>query len=183
MPCTLDGTDLALWRSAAGDVHVWGDRCPHRGMRLSQGFVRGEALSCIYHGWQYGRDGSCVSIPAHPDLVPPKTICATTFQCAESDGLIWATLKGITDAPPSVPHGSAVRSLHIEASLSAVAHHFGTSGNPVISLDDPSPATLALHPVSRDSTAVHAVAGQDADRASVANWLEAQRAVIELAVA
>ena len=41
-------------------------------MRLSHGFVRSEKLACIFHGWQYDGAGSCVGIPAHPDLAPPK---------------------------------------------------------------------------------------------------------------
>ena len=66
--------DLALWRSASGRIAAWFDRCPHRGMRLSHGFVRGEALSCIYHGWSYGASGGCRHIPAHPNLEPPEAI-------------------------------------------------------------------------------------------------------------
>ena len=87
MPGRVTGTDLAIWRAASGQVHIWGDRCPHRGMRLSHGFVRDETLSCIYHGWQYGADGGCNHIPAHPALIPPKSICATTYACAEQDGV------------------------------------------------------------------------------------------------
>jgi phenylpropionate dioxygenase-like ring-hydroxylating dioxygenase large terminal subunit len=64
-------TELAIWRSATGKLSAWVDRCPHRGMRLSHGFVRGETLSCIYHGWVYGTDGGCKHIPAHPALTPP----------------------------------------------------------------------------------------------------------------
>ena len=65
MPSVCDGTDIAVWRSASGQLAAWADRCPHRGMRLSHGFVRGEALNCIYHGWTYGADGGCTRIPAH----------------------------------------------------------------------------------------------------------------------
>lgn len=179
MPCTLDGTDLALWRSAAGDVHVWGDRCPHRGMRLSQGFVRGEALSCIYHGWQYGGDGSCVSIPAHPNLVPPKTICATTYLCAESNGLIWASLDDVDEAPPSVGHVVAVRSFQVNARVSRVAEYLGTMNAQVITLDDPVPVAVALQPVTSEITAVHGMTAQACDRVVAARWLETQRQIIE----
>ena len=68
--------ELAVWRSASGRIAAWRDRCPHRGMRLSHGFVRGESLNCIYHGWTYGADGACRRIPAHPEVVPPATIRA-----------------------------------------------------------------------------------------------------------
>ena len=46
------GESIVLWRDGAGKVHALEDRCPHRGMRLSFGFVRGDALNCLYHGWQ-----------------------------------------------------------------------------------------------------------------------------------
>ena len=42
--------DLVVWRSKSGVLSAWDNRCPHRGMRLSHGFVRGEALACVYHG-------------------------------------------------------------------------------------------------------------------------------------
>ena len=40
----LDGQELVVWRGEGRTVQVWEDRCPHRGMRLSFGFVRGDAL-------------------------------------------------------------------------------------------------------------------------------------------
>lgn len=55
IPARIGLRDLALWRSQSGRLAVWEDRCPHRGMRLSHGFVRGEALSCFCHGWSYGQ--------------------------------------------------------------------------------------------------------------------------------
>lgn len=95
----VEARDLAVWRSRSGVVRAWDNRCPHRGMRLSFGFVRGESLTCIYHGWQYGTDGVCNYIPAHPDLAPPKTLCVTSFACLEKGGLIWASLSGGDSVP------------------------------------------------------------------------------------
>lgn len=181
MPCRLAGTDLAIWRSASGQAYVWGDRCPHRGMRLSHGFVRGEALSCIYHGWQYGTDGGCVAIPAHPDLVPPKTICATTYQTAESDGLIWTTLTETSDALPSVSSQVPVRTLQIDKAIDTVANHFGSPGATLIDVDSPHPIKLALQAVDDDCIAVHALTSNAQDRKDVSRWLEMQRSDIERA--
>ncbi|NVN12987.1 Rieske (2Fe-2S) protein, partial [Nguyenibacter vanlangensis] len=72
--CVLRGRELAVWRDARGVAHVWDDRCPHRGMRLSLGFLREGTLACLYHGWRFGPDGRCAHIPAHPELSPPATI-------------------------------------------------------------------------------------------------------------
>ena len=68
----LFGEEIVVWRDATGAAHAWEDRCPHRGMRLSMGFVRSDRIACLYHGWQYGTDGHCLYIPAHPEIqVPP----------------------------------------------------------------------------------------------------------------
>ena len=43
----LGGEELVAWRAEGGAVAIWEDRCPHRGMRLSFGFVRGD--SCLLY--------------------------------------------------------------------------------------------------------------------------------------
>ncbi|WP_395821173.1 Rieske 2Fe-2S domain-containing protein [Devosia sp.] len=97
----LEGSELVIWRGA-GEAHVWEDRCPHRGMRLSLGFVRDGALNCLYHGWQYGASSSCVRIPAHPDLIVPPTIKANAYPTREAGGLIWVGKQG-AGALPALP--------------------------------------------------------------------------------
>ena len=174
MPGHINGFDLALWRSVSGQLHAWGDRCPHRGMRLSHGFVRGEALSCIYHGWQYGDDGGCTAIPAHPKLTPPKTICATTYGCIEGDGLIWVALSDTAQAPPSLPAATPVRSLQINASQAETAAHFGDPDAVIITESD---TTIVLQPVDAAHCIVHVLAKADPKAAS--RWIESQRAIIE----
>ena len=174
MPGHVEGTDRAGWRSASGKVHAWGDRCPHRGMRLSHGFVRGETLSCIYHGWQYGQDGGCTSIPAHPKLTPPKTICATTYRCVEADGLIWVALKDVSTNPPALAGATPVRSVQINAPIDQVAQHFGDVNASVVTL---GATTLVLHPTDDAHCTAHVLTNADPKEAS--QWIEAQRAEIE----
>ncbi len=116
MRAQIDATqplDLVVWRSRSGQVSAFDNRCPHRGMRLSFGFVRGERLSCIYHGWQYGEDGACRHIPAHPDMTPPASIGANTYLCREYDGVIWISQNA--DNPPDLPTfgGQGLRSLSV----------------------------------------------------------------------
>ena len=122
-PLIASGLEVALWRDSNGTAHAWRDRCPHRGMRFSFGFVRGETLTCLYHGWRYGPDGGCRYIPAHPDLEPPKSICAETYPCVESGGIVWMRRGASLDdtAPPAVSSGAVpVRSLAIEAGSDTV---------------------------------------------------------------
>jgi phenylpropionate dioxygenase-like ring-hydroxylating dioxygenase large terminal subunit len=101
MPARLLGEELALWR-AGGRLMAWGDRCVHRGSRLSLGAVTeaGE-LVCPYHGWRYGADGACVHIPAQPTVAPPAKACATVFRACEAYGFIWVSLGApARDVPP-----------------------------------------------------------------------------------
>ena len=110
----LEGAEYVVWRGAGGTAQVWEDRCPHRGMRLSFGFVRGDALNCLYHGWEYGLAASCHRIPAHPDLVVPPSIKAKAFAVAEAGGMIWTRMAG-GDAMPELPKALPVASLAIDA--------------------------------------------------------------------
>ena len=131
MRAYVDTIDMALWRGHSGRVHAWNNRCPHRGMRLSFGFVRGDRLSCLYHGWQYGEDTACRHIPAHPDLEPPQSICATAYYCAEADGLIWVSTTS-DDASAITPYGgSAIRSIAINAPADRIQSLLMIGGFPV----------------------------------------------------
>lgn len=177
VPACVDGTDLAIWRSRSGAVHAWGDRCPHRGMRLSHGFVRGEHLACIYHGWQYRADGTCAHIPAHPKLEPPATICAETHACQELSHVIWISLSPNETAPEPLLGQRPIRSLPVERSADDVALGFGAAlGSRRIALNE---ATLLLQPVSPTGCMVHAMAPQDRDPREASRWLEEQRNRLE----
>lgn len=109
----LEGQELVIWRGEGGTVQVWEDRCPHRGMRLSFGFVRGDALNCLYHGWEYGAGASCRRIPAHPDLTVPPTIRANAFAATETGGMILVDRDGTGGPPPVILAGLPVASLAI----------------------------------------------------------------------
>lgn len=62
LPVVFWKTDIALWRDAEGKVHAIEDRCAHRQLRLSAGFVEGDSLACCYHGWAYDAEGKVVKI-------------------------------------------------------------------------------------------------------------------------
>lgn len=114
-PGWIPGLEIALWRSASGRIVASSNRCPHRGMRLSHGFVRGENLSCIYHGWSFGADGACVRIPAHSELVPPTTITSQNKTVVESGGIVWVCDGAENPPPPEFRGLEPVRSLTINA--------------------------------------------------------------------
>lgn len=122
----VNGEERVVWRDDKGAIHVWEDRCPHRGMRMSFGFVRGDHIACLYHGWRYDTGGQCRYIPAHPDLDVPQTIKVSTFAAIERAGIVWMAPEGADAADLSTLPETAepVRSLYLdmtaEAALSAV---------------------------------------------------------------
>ena len=95
------GEDIVVWR--AGDhVYAWQDLCVHRGTRLSLGkIVDGIRLECPYHGWNYGTDGCCVLMPAHPEQKPPAKARVKTYKARQAHGVVWATLGSGKSAIPS----------------------------------------------------------------------------------
>ena len=186
VPVMLHGRELVVWRSVGGRVQVWDDRCPHRGMRLSFGFVRGETLACLYHGWRFGTDAGCTSIPAHPELEPPKTICASAWPCLEAGGLVFTAAA---DAPPPcLPAATMpVRSLTVHAPATVIRAALARAGDEVapglFSLTPTGqPAIAAVQPVDADRTALHVLVEGTADiaeRIAVAEWTESIRRIIE----
>ncbi|MAT06928.1 MAG: hypothetical protein CL424_17995 [Acidimicrobiaceae bacterium] len=88
---------VVIWRDGDGVIRAALDYCPHRGARLSQGWMHDGCVVCPYHGWEYGSDGRCVRIPQLPNqsAMPPKAKLAT-YRTEDRYGLIWVTLS---DAP------------------------------------------------------------------------------------
>lgn len=167
-PVIVDGCQLAMWRGQEGPVHVWEDRCPHRGMRLSFGFVRDNTLCCIYHGWAYEGDGHCCAIPAHPDLTPPRTIAATTFAAESRFGLVWTNLAPEPQAAPPEDAGqwTGLRSIYLARPEALVRDRLmawlgnGTDAGAVIRGTGPDGTALvvAVQRVDAGHTAFHVAA-------------------------
>jgi phenylpropionate dioxygenase-like ring-hydroxylating dioxygenase large terminal subunit len=86
----LLGDDLVLWRSGDGSVVAAPDRCPHREAPLSIGTVTNGDLACAYHGWSFGDDGRCVSVPSSgPDATIPPAAHLSCVKVQERYGLVW----------------------------------------------------------------------------------------------
>lgn len=164
--------EVAVWRSASGRVAAWVDRCPHRGMRLSHGFVRGEMLSCIYHGWRFDDTGRCRKIPAHPDLEPPEAIRTQAIACIESQGVVWIASEIPDVAPPDLGNAAPLRSLTFEAgtdALAAVAGEMPDRSVLRLGAQGPVPSlVLLLQPLGPRQTAVHTLAAPMETEALVA---------------
>lgn len=159
-PVILGGREIVIWRAESGAVRAWVDRCPHRGMRLSLGFVRGDTLSCLYHGWRYrGEGGGCDHIPAHPDLVPPKTITVELYGAAEAAGLVWVRTGEGTDAP-AVPDTGLNGAMSVTIDVPAERVKAG--------LALPEGMAAEVQPVLATRCRVHVTAESDRLKAAIA---------------
>ncbi|MFZ1470725.1 MAG: Rieske 2Fe-2S domain-containing protein [Paracoccaceae bacterium] len=178
-----NGVELAVWRSASGKLSAWKDRCPHRGMRLSHGFVRGETLSCIYHGWVYGTSGACQHIPAHPDLTPPNAIRAEAYDCVEEGGVLWLAPAGTASAPPDLKGLIPVRSMVVNASAAQIAAATGLQGGDslrgIVAIGDKPVEVCLLLQTRAGDVAVHALCADGTNRVEVSRWLEDLRRIAE----
>jgi vanillate O-demethylase monooxygenase subunit len=89
---TVLGERLVLVR-LGGQVRAFPDLCVHRGTALSLASVEGDQLRCAYHGWTYGPDGVCTSIPARFGASIPTKARLRRYPAAEQGGLIWVCLE------------------------------------------------------------------------------------------
>ena len=66
------GRELVLFRTASGQPALFDAYCPHLGAHLGVGGeVKGEAIRCPFHHWEFGADGVCTHIP-YAKKIPPK---------------------------------------------------------------------------------------------------------------
>lgn len=187
MRAQVGGQDIVVWRASNGDISAWDNRCPHRGMALSHGFVRGNDLACLYHGWHYGSTGVCRYIPAHPELEPPATIKAKVFSVAIADGVIWVSTEGAVEPSPVPIASQPLRSFHVLADSRALAQagrtvvcegaaaeqvshgHYRLSDRQVILLENPMDGGRVQVTALVDADAT------PADCAALSRWCEAVR--------
>jgi nitrite reductase/ring-hydroxylating ferredoxin subunit len=173
-PATSAGTrlfdrEICIWRDSDGGVHAWEDRCPHRGMRLSFGFVRGDRIACLYHGWQYDMQGRCRFIPAHPQLDVPSTIRVATYPCIDRLGMVWMCSDLKMEMPLDLPIDrrdiAPVRSLYVDCApiatmqaLSARSECTVLAGGALISIHaGPQNMIAGFQPFGKGKTALHIV--------------------------
>ena len=102
---TLLGEKLVLVRMR-DRILATQDACPHKGFKLSCGYVQGGDLVCAYHGWRFRSDGGCAGVPSLPN--PPESLLGRaaleTYAVQERYGLVWVRLDPNEIAPlPDIP--------------------------------------------------------------------------------
>jgi 5,5'-dehydrodivanillate O-demethylase len=89
VPVRILSEDLTLYRGESGTAHLVGAHCAHRATLLHTGWIEGERIRCMYHGWCYDGSGRCTERPAELDSGPPK-IKIAGYPTREYAGLIFA---------------------------------------------------------------------------------------------
>lgn len=87
----LLGEPVLFMRGKDGKVAAVRDVCPHRGIPLSYGRFDGCEVECCYHGWRFGMDGGCTSIPSlvGGEGVNVEKIKIRRWAVVEQQGQIW----------------------------------------------------------------------------------------------
>lgn len=82
-------SEWVLFRTGSGEVGVMDAYCPHLGAHLGHGGrVAGESVRCPFHGWEWGREGSCTGIP-YAKRIPPGLEIGVLPVC-ERNGAVFA---------------------------------------------------------------------------------------------
>ncbi len=98
---TIYDTPLVLFRSEGKPVALL-DRCAHRNVPLSVGYVEEERLVCGYHGWAFDAGGQCQNVPALCGKQTGKARRVPHFACIEQQGFIWVYMRPDAE-PKNVP--------------------------------------------------------------------------------
>ena len=99
----LLGERLVAFRDTQGRVGLLDERCPHR--TASMFFARNEAcgLRCVYHGWKFDIDGTCVDLPSEPKgSTLQRKVRIKAYPCLERGGVVWAYM-GPAELKPEFP--------------------------------------------------------------------------------
>jgi phenylpropionate dioxygenase-like ring-hydroxylating dioxygenase large terminal subunit len=97
------GEQLIGFRDTNGNVGLIQNNCPHRGASLFFGRNEEAGLRCVYHGWKFATDGTCVDMPNEPAESDFKSkVKAVAYPTVERGGIVWAYL-GPRATPPQLP--------------------------------------------------------------------------------
>lgn len=97
----LFGDPVVLYRTPDGTPVALFDRCPHRGMRLSNGgTVIGDDIQCNYHGIRFNPEGRACLIPSGG--APTSAMSVRRYPLVEISGWIWAWAGDPAKADPAL---------------------------------------------------------------------------------
>jgi len=92
------GLKFVAFRDKEGQAHVLSDTCVHRGGSLSKGWIKDGCVVCPYHGWEYGGDGKCRTVPSigYGEKPPPRAK-VDSYPVKEKYGIVFAFLGDLAE--------------------------------------------------------------------------------------
>jgi phthalate 4,5-dioxygenase len=105
----LLGEDLIAFRDSEGVVGLISAFCPHRRAPLFFGRNEECGLRCVYHGWKFDRNGTCVDMPSEPpDSLFKTKVTIEAYPTWEGGDMIW-TYMGPPELRPAPPDHELLR--------------------------------------------------------------------------
>src|ERR1700731_3275898 len=103
------GEDLLAFRDTNGRVGLIDEFCAHRRASLFWGRNEECGLRCVYHGWKFDVNGTCVDMPSEPpDSLFKTKVTIAAYPTWEGGGMIW-TYMGPPELKPPTPDYELVR--------------------------------------------------------------------------
>lgn len=100
----LLGEELVAFRDTNGAVGLLEEHCPHRGTSLALGVNEECGLRCLYHGWKWAVDGTCLDAPTELEgSMVTARVRAKAYPTREAGGMVWAYMGG-AKTPPEFPN-------------------------------------------------------------------------------
>ena len=102
----VGGVPLVILRDDEGEIRVFVNACRHRGTRLleeAEGSCK-RTLTCRYHAWTYGLDGSLIRVP-HEEVfegLERSTLGLRSVPHQVWHGFVWAVVDGERGAAPDM---------------------------------------------------------------------------------
>src|SRR5205807_6442561 len=102
-PIRIMGENYTLYRGQSGHAQVIDYRCPHRGAQMHLGWIEGDTIGCVYHGWKFDCSGQCIEQPAEEAGFARK-VRIGAYPTREYLGLVYAYFgDGAAPAFPPYP--------------------------------------------------------------------------------
>lgn len=88
----LFGKNYVAFRGDNGEVGIFNEGCPHRGVSLTTARNEDNALTCLYHGWKFHVSGKTIDAPTEPpERVAHfcKKVPLKSYPVREAGGMVW----------------------------------------------------------------------------------------------
>ena len=107
-PIRIMSEDFTLYRGESGKAYCTDAACPHRWAMMHLGWVEGDDIRCVYHGWKFDGSGQCVEQPAEePGFARKVRIVAR--ETALLPRIEEITVMVSETEPPRINNGTACR--------------------------------------------------------------------------